>query len=65
MIDEGLTIELTESQLELAATIGYSNSINIPEEYVNGASIRIELEDTKYNGTSVYTNLKTKIINYN
>jgi len=63
-VDEDLTITLTQSQLETAASIGYSNSIKIPTDFVIGSSVSIELEDTKYNGKTVYTNLKTKIINY-
>lgn len=63
-LDESLTVELTQQQLELAAAVGYSNSIKIPSEFLIGSSISIVLEDTKYEGQAVYTNVKTRIINY-
>ena len=64
-IDEELTITLTQDQLETAAANGYSNSIKIPSGFtVVGGTVKIQLEDTKYDQKSVNTNLKTKIINY-
>lgn len=62
--DETLTITLSESQLETAASNGYSNSIKIPDEYLRESSITIKLEETKYSGKIVNTNVKTRIINY-
>lgn len=63
-VDEDLTVTLTGSQLETAASSGYSSSIKIPSAFTVKSSISIVLEDTKYNGKSVNTNVKTKIINY-
>ena len=63
-IDESLTITLTKEQLGTAASTGYSSSIKIPTNFTLGSSLSIQLEDTKYNNKSVYTNVKAKIINY-
>ena len=58
-------IKLTSGNLEKAASSGYSASIEIPDEYkIKNSSLKIQLEDTKYNGTTIDTNLMTKIVNY-
>lgn len=62
---EYLTINLTSSELEKAASSGYSGSFNIPEEYkTKNSSIKIKLEDTTHEGTTIETNLTAKIVNY-
>lgn len=63
--DTKSSITLTEANLEKAASSGYSGSFIIPDEYkIKGSSIKIKLENTKYNGAEVNTNLTAKIINY-
>lgn len=63
-IDESLTITLTKNELETAAGSGFSRSIKIPNEFILGSSLSIQLENTKYSNKTVNTNIKTKIINY-
>lgn len=63
--EEYLEINLTNNNLEKAASSGYSGSFSIPAKYKNSeASIKIVLEDTKYNGNTINTNLIAKIVNY-
>ena len=63
--NESSEIKLTSSNLEKAASSGYSGSFKIPDEYkIKNSSIKIKLENTKYNGAEVNTNLTAKIINY-
>lgn len=60
-----LNIDLTSSNLEKAASSGYSGSFKMPQEYkIKNSSIKLQLEDTKYNGTTINTNLTAKIVNY-
>ncbi len=57
--------ELTSEQLERAASTGYVGKFTIPKEYkMKNSTIKIQLEDTKYSGTEVDSNLATKIVNY-
>ena len=64
-LDQELSVTLNNANLEAAASTGYSGSFKIPEEYKSsGGSVTIQLEDTKYNGKTINTNLMTKIINY-
>ena len=59
------TIELTNSNLAKAASSGYSGTFDIPLEYkVKGSSIKITLENTKVDGTTIDSNLVSKIVNY-
>lgn len=58
-------IKLTSSNLEKAASTGYSGNFKIPDEYkIKNSSIKIKLENVTYNGAVVDTNLTAKIINY-
>ena len=58
-------IKLTSSNLEKAAASGYSGSVEIPDEYkIKNSSLKIKLENTKYNGSTIDTNLMAKIVNY-
>lgn len=63
--EEYTTINLTKSNLENAASSGYSSSFTMPSEYkTKNSSIKIKLENTMYNGTTINTNLIAKIVNY-
>ena len=59
------TINLSSSALEKAAAGGYTGSFKIPQEYkTTNGSIKLELQDTMYNGKQVDQYLGAKIINY-
>ena len=64
--ESGLGKTLTASDLETAASKGYSQNFKIPAKYLStpGTSITIKLEDTKHNGQNIDTNISTTIINY-
>ena len=58
-------IKLTSGSLEKAASSGYSDSFIIPDEYkTKNNSIKLKLENTRYNGNAIDTNLVAKIVNY-
>lgn len=62
---EYTSIDLTSSNLERAASSGYSSSFNIPDAYkTKNSTLEIKLENTMYNGTTIDTNLIAKIVNY-
>ena len=64
-VQEDLEIELNSIMLENAALSGYTGSFAIPAEYkTKGNTIKLQLENTKYDGTDVSTNLTAKIVNY-
>ena len=57
--------ELTSEQLEKAAAIGYIGKFAMPKEYkMKNSTIKIKLENTKFSGLDVESNLATKIVNY-
>ena len=57
--------ELTSEQLEKAAAIGYIGEFTIPKEYkMKNSTIKIQLENTKFSGIDVASNLAAKIVNY-
>lgn len=59
------TINLSSSALEKAPAGGYTGSFKIPQEYkTTNGSIKLELQDTMYNGKQVDQYLGAKIINY-
>lgn len=58
-------IKLTSGNLEKAASTGYTDSFIIPDDYkLKNSSIKLKLENTKYNGSTVDTNVAAKIVNY-
>lgn len=57
--------ELTNEQLEKAAAVGYIGEFTIPKEYkMKNSTIKIQLENTKFSGIDVESNLAAKIVNY-
>ena len=63
--NEYSSIKLTSDNLEKAASSGYSGSFKMPDEYkIKNSSLKIKLENVTYNGTTIDSNLSSKIINY-
>ena len=63
--NEYLTIKLSSSNLEKAASSGYVGSFEIPSEYkIKNSNLKIKLENLSYNGTTIDSNLIAKIVNY-
>ncbi len=64
--NNALSIDLSGEDLEKAASSGYSGNFEIPSEYKEkfGSNISMTLENTRYNGIQVGTDVKAKIINY-
>lgn len=58
--------EIVLNKADLEKTVsGYTSSFTIPDEYkTRGASLTIQLENTKINNNEINVNLNAKIINY-
>lgn len=59
-------ITLNADQLgKAASTTGYAGSFAIPDDYkIKNSSLKLKLENVTFNGSTIDTNLMTKIINY-